>query len=86
MHDISLICLVPPCGNKMIKSVFALKDYLKICVSFPEVHFLCSVFGTHVEKDGKVCANKNVRKIWTQQDAVGYFIQHSVIYQHKVMC
>jgi hypothetical protein len=85
-HVINLLCLVIPPTNIMIKSVYALKDYLKKFVSFPSIHFVCSWCGTHVKKDDKICKNNHCRKDLTQSGAFGYFIQHSVIDQLTMMC
>lgn len=85
-HVINLLSLVVPPANIMIKSVYALKDYLKKFVSFPTVHYVCSWCGTHVAKEDKVCKNNHCLKDLTQLGATGYFIQHSIIDQLALMC
>lgn len=85
-YIISLMAMILPSGNNMTKSVYALKEYLKKFVSVPKVHFLCSRCGSHVTKDATTCSNKYCLKDLTQPEAVGYFIQHSVINQLQTMC
>lgn len=78
--------MILPSGNNMIKSVYALKEYLKKFVSVPKVHFLCSWCSSHVTKDATTCSNKYCLKDLTKPGAVGYFIQHSVINLLQTMC
>ena len=85
-YVISLIAMILPPGNNMIKSVYALKEYLKQFVSFPTIHYLCSSCGTHVTKNSKTCSNQYCVKDLTEHGAIGYFIQHSIINQLQLMC
>lgn len=85
-YIISIIAMILPPGNNMVKSVYALKEHLKKFVSFPTIHYLCSYCGTHVEKQSKNCSNPYCLKDLTQPGAVGYFIQHSIINQLQLMC
>lgn len=80
-YIIRLMAMILPSGNNMIKSVYALKEYHKKCVSVQEVHFLCSWCGSHITKDATTCSNKYCLKDLTKPGAVGYFIPHSVINQ-----
>jgi hypothetical protein len=84
-HIISLIGLILPPGHVMIKSVYALKDYLKRFVCFPTIHYLCTWCGTHVSKGDKTCKNDHCQKDLSQSGAIGYFIQHSIIEQLRLM-
>lgn len=85
-YIISIIAMLLPSGNNMIKSIYALKDHLRKFVSFPTIHYLCSFCGTHVEKASKTCTNRYCLKDLSQPGAIGYFIQHSIIKQLQLMC
>ncbi|CAC5380276.1 unnamed protein product [Mytilus coruscus] len=78
--------MVLPSGHNMIQSIYTLKEYLRKFVSCSKVHYLCSTCGTHVSKNDKTCKNKTCNQNLSTQGAIGYFIQHSVIDQLKIMC
>ena len=81
---LTMITLLLPDGNKMIRSLYHLRKYLGSCISLPSVTYYCAFCFTLVDKDDAKCKNPICAKDLTVTGALAYFVRHNILTQLQV--
>ena len=82
---LTLIQLLLPDNNRLIKSLYGLKKYLGKFIHAPNLKYYCARCYAHVEKTAVKCTNEHCLQDLTSSGSMAYFVQHSIISQLSVL-
>ena len=82
---LTLIQLLLPDNNRLIKSLYGLKKYLGKFIHAPNLKYYCVRCYAHVEKTAVKRTNEHCLQDLTLSGSMAYFVQHSVISQLSVL-